>query len=132
MFNLSLSSSVVPRQWKLATILPLPKVSTPLAPADFRPISVTPVLSRILERLVVTDYIYPSLQSQPPGLNFSDQFAFHFTASTTAAINHILHTITSLLQDNPYVICLCPGFFKGIRLCEAECCDREVLAPRPT
>ena len=52
MLNLSLSSSVVPQQWKLVKILPLPKVSTPLVPADFRPISKTPVLSRVLERLV--------------------------------------------------------------------------------
>ena len=53
--NLSLASSVVPRQWKSASILPIPKISTPLEPADYRPISITPVLSRVLERIVVTD-----------------------------------------------------------------------------
>jgi hypothetical protein len=51
--NLSLSTSVVPRQWKTASILPIPKSNLPLQPADYRPISITPVLSRILERLVV-------------------------------------------------------------------------------
>ena len=112
MLNLSLSSSVVPQQWKLAKILPLPKVSTPLVPADFRPISITPVLSRVLERIVVTDYIYPSLQSPPPGLNFSDQFAFQPSASTTAAIIHLFHNIYNLLISNPYVS-LCVGLFKG-------------------
>ena len=57
MFKLSLSSSVVPKQWKAASILPIPKITSPHIPADYRPISITPVLSRILERIVVMDYI---------------------------------------------------------------------------
>ena len=113
LMNLSLSSSVVPRQWKSASILPIPKISTPLLPADYRPISITPVLSRVLERIVVTDYIYPSLQFPPPDLNFSDQFAFQPTASTTAALIHLLHTITNLLKTNPYVIVYALDFSKA-------------------
>jgi hypothetical protein len=113
MMNLSLATSVVPRQWKSASILPIPKVPTPVAPSDFRPISITPVLSRILERIVVTDYIYPSLHSPPPGLNFSDQFAFQPTASTTAALVHLLHTITTLLDTNPYVTVYALDFSKA-------------------
>jgi hypothetical protein len=113
MMNLSLSSSVVPRQWKLASILPIPKSAAPSAPSDYRPISITPVLSRILERIVVTDYIYPSLQSPPPGLSFSDQFAFQPTASTTAALIHLLQTITTLLETNPYVIVYAIDFSKA-------------------
>jgi len=58
MMNLSLSSSTVPVQWKSASILPIPKTTSPQSPADYRPISITPVLSRILERIVVSHYIY--------------------------------------------------------------------------
>jgi len=32
---------VVPKQWKLASILPIPKVTTPHFPSDYRPISNT-------------------------------------------------------------------------------------------
>ena len=113
LMNLSLSSSVVPQQWKLASILPIPKISTPHVPSDYRPISITPVLSRILERIVVTDYVYPSLSSPPPGLTFSDQFAFQPTGSTTAALIHLLHTITTLLETNPYVIVYALDFSKA-------------------
>ncbi|HSN24566.1 MAG TPA: reverse transcriptase family protein, partial [Methylomicrobium sp.] len=113
MMNLSLSTSVVPRQWKSASILPIAKVQTPTGPADFRPISITPILSRILERIVVTDYIYPSLCSPPPGLDFSDQFAFQPTASTTAALIQLLHTITHLLETNSYVIVYALDFSKA-------------------
>ena len=113
MMNLSLSLSVVPHQWKAASILPIPKRSAPASPSDYRPISITPVLSRMLERVVVTDYIYPSFQSPPPTLNFSDQFAFQPSASTTAALIHLLHTITTLLESNPYVIVYALNFSKA-------------------
>ena len=52
LMNLSLDMSAVPTQWKRASILPKPKVSTPVSPSDFHPISITPVLSRLLERIV--------------------------------------------------------------------------------
>jgi len=104
MFNLSLSSSVVPTQWKMASILPIPKIASPQTPADYRPISITPVVSRVLERIVARDYIYPALQFPPPNLSFSDQFAFQPTGSTTAALIQLLHTVTTLLDTNPYVI----------------------------
>ena len=49
-FNLSLSYSVVPTQWKSSSITPVPKVPQPKTCQDFRPISVTPVLSRLMEK----------------------------------------------------------------------------------
>jgi len=52
------------------------------APAPLSPSDITPVLSRLLERIVVTDYMYPSFQSPPPNLRFLDQFAFQPTAQT--------------------------------------------------
>jgi hypothetical protein len=96
LMNLSLSSSAVAQHWKLASILPIPKISTPLVPSDYRLISITSVVSRILERIVVTvtDYVYPSLSSPLPVLTFSDQFACQLpTGSITVALIHLLHTI---------------------------------------
>jgi len=46
LFNQSVSVGVVPRQWKNAIITPVPKVPAPSVASDYRPISVTPVLSR--------------------------------------------------------------------------------------
>jgi len=89
------------------------KLSVPLSPSDYRPISITPVLSRVLERIVVTDFIYPSLRFPPPFLSFADQFAFQPTGSTTAALIHLLHTVTNLLDTNPYVIVYALDFSKA-------------------
>ena len=113
MINLSLSTYVVPKQWKAAYILPVPKIAVPQFPADYRPISITPILSRIIERIVVRDFIYPSLQFPPPDLSFCDQFAFQPSASTTAALIHLPQTITNLLQSNPYVVVYALDFSKA-------------------
>jgi hypothetical protein len=60
LFNMSINSSVVPVQWKQAEIVPIPKISLPKMPVDFRPISVTPVLSRLLEKNFVQRFLYPA------------------------------------------------------------------------
>jgi len=106
MFNLSLSSSVVPKQWKAASIFPIPKISKPLTTTDHRPISITSILSRVMER-IVRDHIYLSLQCPPLGLIFEDQYAFWATGSTTAALVKLIHEVTAMLESNPYVISLC-------------------------
>jgi Reverse transcriptase (RNA-dependent DNA polymerase) len=50
--NFSLSSSVFPEPWKKAFVIPLPKVSSPSSLSQFRPISILPVLSKVLESIV--------------------------------------------------------------------------------
>jgi hypothetical protein len=110
LMNLSLDKLVVPMQWKRASILPILKVNTPSSLSDFRPISITPVLSRVLERIVTREHIYPALKHAPPSLDFSDQFAFQ---PTTAALISILHTITSMLETNQYVIVYAIDFSKA-------------------
>ena len=53
----SLSTGVVPIQWLSAIITPVPKISTPSSSSsDFRPISATSILSRILEKYGVACY----------------------------------------------------------------------------
>ena len=78
--------------------------ASPHLPLHFRPISVTPVMSRILERIVVRDFIYPALSTPSTSLSFSDQFAFQPLASTIAALIHLLQSITSLMLTNKFVI----------------------------
>ena len=84
-----------------------------MAPEDFRPISITPILSRIMERLVVRQFLYPAFLSSPESLEFSDQFAFRPTGSTTSALVWFLHTITQLLTQHDYVIVLALDFSKA-------------------
>jgi len=104
LFNRSVVAAVVPQQWKAASITPVPKVTKPMQPSEYRPISTTAVLSQLLERHIVKSYIYPTLHQPPPQrLCFSDQFAFRPTGSTTAALIALLHTVCSELSTNFYV-----------------------------
>ena len=108
LFNFSLLTSTVPDQWKQACIRPIQKVSAPKQHAYFHPISVTPVLTPIMEQLVVRQYLSPL--SPPLALQFTDQFAFRPTGSTTAAIVTLLHILTDLPTTNQYVIVISLDF----------------------
>ena len=72
LFNKSIATSVVPLQWKHAYIRPVPKNTTPVEHSVFRPISITPILFRTLEHVVVKRFLYPALLTPPAVLSFSD------------------------------------------------------------
>ncbi len=52
LFNLSLSTLTFPDQWKSAIVTPLFKAGSTSDPNNYRPISVLPVISKLLERLI--------------------------------------------------------------------------------
>ena len=82
-------------------------------PSDFRPISITSVLSRSFERYIVKSCIYPALLEPPLRLDFTDQFAFRPTGSTDAAIISLLHTVLTMLSANEYVQVIALDFLKA-------------------
>ena len=50
LLNVSFASGQIYANWKMVLVTPVPKVATPTSFGDFRPISVTPILSRIAEK----------------------------------------------------------------------------------
>ena len=78
--------------------------------SDLRPISVTPILSRIVERLTVRDHICPAI----PTNEILDQYGFKLSGSTTAALVDLTHKISDMLEDNKYVRCVLIDFMKGV------------------
>jgi len=97
LFNLSIDTSTAPLQWKRASIRPVPKVRN----------------HQLLERLVVTHFLYPSILTPPSSLSFGDQYAFRPTGSPAAALITLLHHITHLFTANPYVIVISVDFSKA-------------------
>ena len=55
--NLSIETSTVPTMWKLEKIIPVYKSGSYDLPENFRPISVLPVLSKLLEKAVHGQYV---------------------------------------------------------------------------
>jgi hypothetical protein len=112
-YNLSISSGIVPSQWKYSIISPVAKVKDPVAPSDYRPISVTSILSRKLEHELVTRYLYPAMLNPPSELIFDDQYAFRPTGSATAALITTINDVTELLRSGKTVILLSLDFSKA-------------------
>src|SRR5688572_20139201 len=103
LINLSFLSHFIPPQWKVAIIRPKAKTNSPSQNADFRLISILPVLSRVVEKQIVQRFIYPTLTQPPLESLVSDQFASDFrpTGSTSAAIISIIHHTQCFTLDIP-------------------------------
>ena len=113
LFNLSLLTSTVPCQWKTSVITPVAKIKQPTQCSDYRPISISPILSRLLEKIVVQDYIYPIFTHSTTRHLFQDQFAFRPTGSPTAAIIHLTQRVSDLLQEHQFVHVIALDFSKA-------------------
>lgn len=50
--NFSFASGTFPLMWKLAHVIPLPKTSNPTSFSQYRPISILPILSKVIEHFV--------------------------------------------------------------------------------
>ncbi len=98
-FNISLSQAVVPTCFKATTIIPVPKKSSPSCFNDYRPVALTLILMKCLERLVM-QHIKSVL---PPSLD-PFQFAYRSNRSTDDAIATALHpALTHLDKTDTYV-----------------------------
>jgi len=121
-FNLSFSVGQLPSQWLCAVVTPVPKITKPLQLSDFRPISVTPILSRIAERIIAKSWIQPAIAS-----SLQDQYAFKPSGSTTAALVHFTHRASEMLTDNHYVRCLLIDFSRAF-----DTVDHSILMSKLT
>uniref|UniRef100_A0AAX7TJ37 Reverse transcriptase domain-containing protein n=1 Tax=Astatotilapia calliptera TaxID=8154 RepID=A0AAX7TJ37_ASTCA len=55
-FNLSLAHAVVPACFKSTSIVPIPKNSNPSCLNDYRPVALTPIITKCLEQLVLAHF----------------------------------------------------------------------------
>ena len=84
--NMSFSTGTVPSQWLTAVLTPVPKKSSPTELSDYRPVSVTPIMSRLAEKIFVQQWLRPALLLEL----LKDQYAVRPTGSTCCAIIPLL------------------------------------------
>ena len=96
-FNLSISSGLVPLDWKFSSVVPIPKSSpTSSSPSNYRPISLLSLVSKLLEKHIQS-LLYDFCISN--NLISPFQFGFLPYRSTISALLYSTHTIFSLLES---------------------------------
>jgi hypothetical protein len=91
-FNNSIKSATVPTIWKSANITPLPKFKGATEAKDYRPIALTPILAKCLEKLVaphVTKHICDPVQ-----------YAYQQNRSTDDALLVLLDQVTNHIDKS--------------------------------
>ena len=124
LFRASLRYGIIPNLWHHAVVTPVPKVPKPTSLTDYRPISVTSLLSRTIESIIVKRYLQPALLRSAYS---SSQFAFCPTGSAESALIVLFHKVSLLLETNSYVRCLLVDFSKAF-----DIVDRHILASKLT
>ena len=99
--NLSISNGIVPDQMKIARVVPLFKADDQSLFTNYRPVSVLPSFSKLLERI-----IYNRLLDYLAILHIicDNQFGFRKNHSTTLALINLHDKISSALDNGELAV----------------------------
>ena len=117
--NLSFSTGVFPCELKIANVIPLFKSGDEMVFSNYRPVSILPVFSKLLERLMynrLLDFV------NKHGLLYEYQFGFLKGKSTYMALIALLERITTALDNGEFVIGIFLDFSKAF-----DTVDHEIL-----
>jgi len=94
LFQLLLNEKVVPSSWKLSNIIPVPKISNANQSKDFRPIALTSILGKCMERVLST-YIKNDVNKYLDPL----QFAYKTARGTDDATLTLCNLVSEHIQQ---------------------------------
>ena len=119
LFNFIISQGTYPSTLKIASVIPIHKRGSWLDVANFRPISILPVVDKIFERLILKRLL-PFLTINK--IISKDQHAYLKGRSTFSALENLISKIIPAFQDNEYAFVL----FADLRL-GFDCVDVNIL-----
>ena len=101
LYNIVRDTSVFPNDWKIATVVPLPKCNNPSNPSELRPVSLLPIVGKIIEKL-----IHGQMSMFFENSQFLSQYQHGFRRdfSTTSATAKFLDEIAMGLDNGNYAI----------------------------
>lgn len=101
--NWCITTSTFPQAWKTARVLPIAKKTNPSSPADFRPVSILPCLSKAFEKIMAKQIMkHLSLNK----LLYTQQSGFRANHSCSTAMVNLLEEIRQD-YDRGFVSLLC-------------------------
>ena len=101
-FNRSLSTGIVSSLWKASNISPIPKEKPPSSESDFRPISLTPCLAKVLEEFV-TEWLINDIKDKID----PKQFGCLKGTSTSLCLSDIFRNWLSSLDSPGQYVRIC-------------------------
>ena len=101
--NNCITKCIFPKAWKIGVVKPIPKVSNPAGVDEFRPISILPCLSKILERIMHLQIMEHVNRNQ---LLYKFQSGFRAGLSTNTAMLKVVHDLSSAIESK-YVTIIC-------------------------
>ncbi|CAH2094536.1 unnamed protein product [Euphydryas editha] len=107
-FRTSLCSGVFPLAWKTAKVVPLHKSGSVHSIRNYRPISILPIFSKVLEQLV-----YPYIQSHYEKYASDRQHGFLNRRSTITNLVEYVEDITERLDKNEQVDAIYTDFSRA-------------------
>ena len=108
--NVSLSTGVVPNDMNIAKVIPIPKNAESENVSNYRPISILPSFSKILER-VVYERLLGFLQKHNILSNY--QFGFRAKHSTSHAILHFINNVVTGIDNSQHTLGIFLDFSKA-------------------
>ena len=119
LFNLSIVKGIFPDDLKIAKVTPIYKADNNSNVSNYRPISVLPCFSKMLERIMY-NFLQKYLKDQ--NILYDKQFGFQTGHSTDHAITQLVDQIYEAFEKNEYTL----GVF--IDLCKAfDTADHSIL-----
>ncbi|KAI8497346.1 hypothetical protein Bbelb_246520 [Branchiostoma belcheri] len=116
-FNLSLSTGEVPAEWKEAQISPIHKSGTKTNVANYRPVSVLNITSKVMEKLVANQV---TLFLTRNGLLTPHQSGFRKLHSTATAVQKIVEDLKSAYNSSKVTVALFLDLRKAFDTCSTH------------
>ena len=105
MFNLSIKKGVSPDNLKIARVTPIYKGEGSSDVSNYRPISVLPSFSKILEQITYTKYLNTDNKYLIENdILYSKQFGFQNSRSTGHALVQLVDQIIESFENNKYTL----------------------------
>lgn len=99
--SLSLESGIIPQDLKIAKVIPVYKTGDSKVFSNFRPISILPCFSKILEKIVYTRI---SNHLTVNNILYPHQYGFRKCYSTEHALLHLVNNISTALDDKKFAL----------------------------
>ena len=99
-FQDSIDQGITPRQWREANITPIYKKGDKSQPVNYRPVSLTSVINKMIEHIIHSQIMQHSDQHN---ILTSKQHGFRAQHSTESQLILTIHDITSALEEGKIV-----------------------------